>query len=178
MTADKILQLFPDKHVVLSNAPPFIWPEPRWHTGQGRYNHLPPFDTLIGEADFINGVLVGTADKTVGWLSTLLKKEGKRRILLVVIVYPAGPTRQGTCPVCKSSKTDHPHRGPTRNLHEWRRLPGRHRVADFGRHVGGDVTCPTFPLGTPCTEAGEHRSRVARKRTVQGFVTLTISVKI
>lgn len=94
MTAEKILQLFPDKHVVLRNDPSFIWPEPRWHTGQGHYDHVPPFHSHIEEADLINGVLVGTADKTVEWLSALLKKEGKRRILLVVIVYPAGPTRQ------------------------------------------------------------------------------------
>lgn len=94
MTANKILQLFPDEHVAIRSDPSFIWPEPRWHTGQGHYNYLPPFDSLIGESDLINGVLVGTADKTVEWLSTLLKKEGKRRILLVVIVYPAGPTRQ------------------------------------------------------------------------------------
>jgi hypothetical protein len=94
MTENKILQLFPDKDVVLRNAPSFIWPEPRWHTGQGRYNHMPPSDSLIEEADLINGMLVNTSDKAVEWLNTLLKKDGKRRILLVVIVYPAGPTRQ------------------------------------------------------------------------------------
>jgi hypothetical protein len=65
MTSNRVLQLFPDKDVVLRNASYFIWPEPRWHTGRGHYDHLTPFDSFIKGADLINGVLVGTAGRTV-----------------------------------------------------------------------------------------------------------------
>ena len=72
---------------------PFIWPEARVHAGQAGYDTLPPFEQLLAEADLISGVLVGAAHGTVRWLETLMRQDGKRKVVLVIVVYPACPTR-------------------------------------------------------------------------------------
>ena len=84
----------PEQNLVLPANPPFIWPETRWHARQGTYEYHPPTEPFLADADLINGVLVGAAEHTVEWLHTLIQKEGARRISLVVVVYPAGPTRE------------------------------------------------------------------------------------
>lgn len=84
----------PNTDRVLLTPPPFIWPEARWHTKDGTYDYHPPFDPFLVDADLINGVIVGTWNGTVKWVHTLMQKEGARRVVLVLIVYPACPTRE------------------------------------------------------------------------------------
>lgn len=79
---------------VLPIVPPFIWPEARWHTKAGIYKFHPPFDDFLADADLINGVIVGARDGTAEWVHTLMQKDGARRLVLVLIVYPACPTRE------------------------------------------------------------------------------------
>jgi hypothetical protein len=45
-------------------------------------------------ADLVSGVLVGVTEKTVSWLDHLMRQQGPRHVLLVVVCYPAGPTRE------------------------------------------------------------------------------------
>lgn len=79
---------------ILETMPPFIWPDARLYTEQATYSETPPSRTVLSEADLISGLLVGTTDETLKWLNNLLKREGKQKICLVLVLYPAGPTRQ------------------------------------------------------------------------------------
>lgn len=78
----------------LPTVPPFIWPDARQHEETGQYAELPPSRTLFANAGLISGLVVGHADKTVAWLSEVMQSELKRRVVLVVVVYPASPTRE------------------------------------------------------------------------------------
>jgi hypothetical protein len=78
----------------LPNNPPLIWPEPRCLAGQAGYATHPPFEAAVSSADLLAGVLVGVANKTIQWLQALVALTGPRRINLVVVVFPAGPTRE------------------------------------------------------------------------------------
>ncbi|HPD15635.1 MAG TPA: hypothetical protein PLE19_11825 [Planctomycetota bacterium] len=80
--------------VELPGPLPFIWPEPRVHAGIARYETMPPFEHLLAEADLISGVLVGLAEKTVEWLDALMHQGRPRKVSLVLVVYPACPTRE------------------------------------------------------------------------------------
>lgn len=79
---------------ILLTQPPFIWPEARWHTKDCIYEHHPPFDDFLLDSDLISGVIVGAWDGTVEWLNSLMQKDVARKVLLVLIVYPACPTRE------------------------------------------------------------------------------------
>lgn len=79
---------------VLAAKPPFIWPDARIHAGLACYKEHPPARRLCAGGDLISGVLVGAADEAVRWLDELLHREGKRRICLVLVLFPAGPTRE------------------------------------------------------------------------------------
>lgn len=78
----------------LPTNPPFIWPEPRCLAGHTAYETHPPFEAIVAAADLIAGVLVGVGDKTIEWIQALLTIPGPRRISLVILVFPAGPTRE------------------------------------------------------------------------------------
>jgi hypothetical protein len=73
---------------------PLVWPDPRCLTGQNRYAVQPPFDDLVRSSDLVAGMFLGVSEKTIGWIERLLKERGERRVLLVVVVFPAGPTRE------------------------------------------------------------------------------------
>ena len=74
--------------------PPLVWPEPRCLAGQAGYATHPPFEEAVSRADLVAGVLVGVGDKTIQWLHALGALPGPRRINLVVLVFPEGPTRE------------------------------------------------------------------------------------
>jgi hypothetical protein len=74
--------------------PSFIWPDARIHKGQAFYEEGPPARGLFADADLISGLLVGAADGTSQWGDQLLRMEGKRRVWLVLVLFPAGPTRE------------------------------------------------------------------------------------
>lgn len=74
--------------------PPLVWPEPRCLAGQASYATHPPFETAVSSANLVAGVLVGVGDKTIQWLQAVIALPGPRRISLVVVVFPAGPTRE------------------------------------------------------------------------------------
>ena len=82
------------ERMVLAAAPPLVWPEPRCLAGQADYATHPPFEPAVSTADLVAGVLVGVADKTIQWLQALVALPGARQISLVVVVFPAGPTRE------------------------------------------------------------------------------------
>lgn len=58
------------------------------------YEHSPPHQTLFADASLIGGLLVGYANEGTAWLKELLQDGLKRRITLVLVVHPAGPTRE------------------------------------------------------------------------------------
>ena len=74
--------------------PPFIWPESRVLNGMARYTDMPPIQEYLVEADLISGVLVGTDDSTIDWLREVLRCEAECHICLVIVLYPACPTRE------------------------------------------------------------------------------------
>jgi hypothetical protein len=78
----------------LAPHPSFIWPETRVLAGIARYAEHPPAKTVLADADLISGLIVGAADHTVAWLDDLLRSQGKRRICLVLVLFPACPTRK------------------------------------------------------------------------------------
>lgn len=78
----------------LAPHPSFIWPETRVLAGIARYAENPPAKRVLADADLISGLIVGAADHTVAWLDNLLRSQGKRRICLVLMLFPACPTRK------------------------------------------------------------------------------------
>lgn len=74
--------------------PPFIWPDARQHEDSAQYADLPPSRTLFASAGLISGLVVGHADETLTWLSELMQSDLKRRIVLVVVVFPTSPTSE------------------------------------------------------------------------------------
>lgn len=78
----------------LPAIPPFIWPDARQHEETGQYAELPPSHSLFLNVGLISALLVGHAEETVAWLAELLQSELKRRVVIVVVVYPASPTRE------------------------------------------------------------------------------------
>jgi hypothetical protein len=98
MTPDEamaaLVALFDEKADLLPANPPFIWPEARVHAGHARYAEVPPSRKLFADADLITALLVGAADETIQWLEELLRIEGERRIFLVLVLFPACPTRE------------------------------------------------------------------------------------
>src|SRR5262249_29152996 len=78
----------------LSIEPPFIWPESRIHAGLATYTDNPPARKLFADGNLISGLLVGAADETIKWLEELLVMDIQRRICLVLVLFPAGPTRE------------------------------------------------------------------------------------
>jgi hypothetical protein len=84
----------PKEQPVLTREPPLIWPDPCWPTGAERYKALPLIERQFESADLIAGVLVGAADATIQWIDQLLGQQHPRRIVLIIVVYPACPTRE------------------------------------------------------------------------------------
>jgi hypothetical protein len=81
------------KSGVILVRPPFIWPDARLYKGMASYAELPPGLNLFADADLVSGVVLGASDATVKWIEELLALQGKRHICLVLVLYPAGPTR-------------------------------------------------------------------------------------
>jgi len=79
---------------VLISEPPLIWPDTHWLAGDMRYETLSLLERQFESADLIAGMLVGAADATVQWLAGLLGQQRPRRIKLIIVVYPACPTRE------------------------------------------------------------------------------------
>ena len=78
----------------LPSDPPLVWPEPRWYAQAARYETQPPFEALAGKCGLIAGVLVGVSDATIKWIDALFHGQSNRRIVLVILVFPTGPTRE------------------------------------------------------------------------------------
>lgn len=74
-------------------SPPFIWPEARVLAGRADYAERPPGRELFLRAGLISGLLVGVDDQGIKWLDELLGTPGPGRICLVLVLFPAGPTR-------------------------------------------------------------------------------------
>jgi hypothetical protein len=94
MNSQSDLFAAPKAPLVLTDEPPLIWPDPRWHDGAACYKALPPIESQFASADLISGVLVVATDTTIQWLSGLLGQQRPRRIMLIIVVYPACPTRE------------------------------------------------------------------------------------
>ena len=77
----------------LSPFPPFIWPDARVLQGHGVYSAAPPHLASIADGDLIGGLLVGVSEATIAWVQEWWKREGPRKMKLVVVAWPAGPTR-------------------------------------------------------------------------------------
>lgn len=110
---------------VLPVTLPLIWPDPRYHACQARYEQMPPSQRFFAEVDLISGVIVGAADETVRWIEELRSVKAKRRICLVLLLCPAGPTRARHLKEILALSSDHGSKNP---CIEVRVLPMENRV--------------------------------------------------
>lgn len=95
MGESKVVPLFPDlQPMVLPCEPPLLWPEPRVLADLACYEDQPPYRVIFEKSNLIAGVLVGTAKGTIEWLKAFLSADVERSVMLVVVVYPACPTRE------------------------------------------------------------------------------------
>jgi hypothetical protein len=100
-SSDECLRSADDSpHNIVGNAKslpvhlPFIWPESRLLSGLAGYEHRPPSRKHFMHADLISGLIVGADDGTINWIDELLRLEQQPRLRLVIVVVPAGPTRE------------------------------------------------------------------------------------
>lgn len=82
-----------DGTVLLVPEPPFVWPEPVVTAGQARYESTPPFSRVAQSAVSSLGLVVDLSTAGVEWLRQHLAFHEPRVCCLVVLVYPACPTR-------------------------------------------------------------------------------------
>jgi hypothetical protein len=94
MNSQNNLSATPEEQGVLTDELPLIWPDPRWFAGKARYETLPPIKRQFESSDLIAGMLVGATDSTIQWIADLLEQQRSRRIMLIIVVYPACPTRE------------------------------------------------------------------------------------
>ena len=75
--------------------PPFLWPDARVLNGMNSYKSGAPSDLggILETASLVNGVVVGAHAATVRWVESFLKSEAERKLVLVLVLFPAGPTR-------------------------------------------------------------------------------------
>ena len=80
--------------ITLSPKPPFIWPEPRWHTGHARYkNPIVKHDQFI-KSDLVAGFVVDAGHGFAKFLRRISAERKDLRIVIVLLVYPACETRE------------------------------------------------------------------------------------
>jgi hypothetical protein len=72
---------------------PLIWPGPSEHSQGAEFEGWPPGLAAASAGELVSAVLVGVGDRAVQWLADLVGREGSRRVSVVVVLMPAGPTR-------------------------------------------------------------------------------------
>ena len=82
-----------NNHKPLSVNPPFIWPDCRILAGVSHYAETPPVKILFANADLISGVIVGAGYGTIDLLEKYLTSSEESKLVLVLVLFPAGPTR-------------------------------------------------------------------------------------
>ncbi|MEI7899973.1 MAG: hypothetical protein WCK89_06945 [bacterium] len=75
-----------------SVTPPFIWPDSRDMSGVSACAQTPPGKEFFVNADLISGVIVGASVETVNWIKNVLRASEEKRLCLILILHPAGPT--------------------------------------------------------------------------------------
>lgn len=130
----------------LDLKPPFLWPEARWHAGQGDYPEQPPFRAALREATLLGGVVIGLSDGTLNWLGEVIHRPGARRIRLVFAVYPAGPTRAEH--LLAASMLAAEAAGSFTDV--------QFRVLPLERVFGADCELPSLPPTLIYVQAGEN----------------------
>ena len=78
---------------IITVTPPFIWPDARYMSGVSTYAQTPPGNDFFATADLISGVIVGASFETVNWIKNVLSTSEEKRLCLILILHPAGPTR-------------------------------------------------------------------------------------
>jgi len=112
---------------------PFLWPEGRILTCDANYSTTPPSEQYLNDADLISGILVGANNGTIQWLQKLLAREGECRVCAVVVLFPAGPTREAHLRALQELQST--QKDPKRSL-EIRVLPmSRSYGSDYERIV-------------------------------------------
>ena len=140
----------------LSITPPFIWPEARFHAGLAQYADMPPTRQLFTDAELISGLLVGAADRTIQWLEERLQMEGKRRIWLVLVLFPAGPTRESHLQAIHQLQASFVKGDKALEV----------RLLPIARYVDGDCEQPALPP----TVIQAHNTRTGRTAMSIGSV--------
>jgi hypothetical protein len=77
----------------LTPQPPFVWPEPRVIAGTASYKQEPPYDAFALTSQSLYGVVTDLTERGIEALWSWLKRNTELRACLVVVVYPACPTR-------------------------------------------------------------------------------------
>ena len=81
------------QNAIITNTPPFIWPNARDMSGVSAYAQTPPGKEFLVNADLISGVIVGASVETINWVKNVLSASEEKRLYLILILHPAGPTR-------------------------------------------------------------------------------------
>jgi hypothetical protein len=79
---------------LLKPQPPFVWPEPRARESLGIYEQTPPFGELGLAASVLFGTVASLTVRGVDVLESWLERQPDLKARLIVMVYPACPTRQ------------------------------------------------------------------------------------
>lgn len=132
----------------LPSEPPFIWPDARALAGFASYADKPPSRTLLSDADLIAALLVGAADHTIRWLRDLVESQEPRRICLVIVLSPAGPTREDHLRVIEAMQAANDSRLTKLDV----------RLLPFHDDFGADFRRPT----SPPTVIAAHNSRTGQ----------------
>src|ERR1700693_1518956 len=83
----------------LQPKPPFVWPEPRAYEALGIYEQMPPFGELALGASVLFGTVCSLTARGLDVLESWLERQPDLKARLIVMVYPACPTRRAdlTC---------------------------------------------------------------------------------
>ncbi len=82
--------------IKLPSKPPFVFPEPRVLAGVAGYNNKIPYAGLLSSAKCIFGAVYGVDDDGAAWLEKQLSDNPAIQCRIILMVYPACPTRETT----------------------------------------------------------------------------------
>lgn len=82
--------------IKLPSKPPFVFPEPRVLAGVAGYNNKIPYAGLLSSAKCIFGAVYGVDDDGAAWLEKQLSDNPAVQCRIILMVYPACPTRETT----------------------------------------------------------------------------------
>ena len=85
-----------NNEIILPGKPPFLFPEPRVLAGVAGYNDIIPYTGILPSAKCIFGAVYGIDEDGASWLEKHLYDNPEVQSRIILMVYPACPTREDT----------------------------------------------------------------------------------